>query len=356
MVNTPTITPSDAIDVIDELWDSGMAYFCWGRPGIGKTTLAHTLAKRRNAKIIVEVAATRIASDYTGLPYVDHESGTTRYLRPEFLPVEPGPGIVLLDELAAADEQTRTALYGLLLERKIGTYTLPDGWIVIGASNRPEDNAISCDLGTAMADRLVHLQIDCTPKDWLSWAVNSGIHPAVCAFIQVKPERLAPTAEQSSSGSIVLPSPRSWERVSNVIKLTTRKNKRMSASAEYAIAGIVGSDVAAEFFAIAEDILRLPKIEDVLAAAGTKKIEQLLPASIDTMHALCYSLAAALDEQNASTIFAVVNDIATKGPATLPCGELAAFAGQMACDRINTLGISIGEDPQFLSYSERIAA
>lgn len=355
MVNTPTITPSEAIDVIDQLWDSNMAYFLWGRPGIGKTSLANALAKRRKAKIIVEVAATRIASDYTGLPYIDHVSGTTRYLRPEFLPIEDGPGLILLDELAGADEQTRTALYGLLLERKIGTYTLPDGWIVIGASNRPEDNAISCDLGTAMADRLIHLQIDCTSNDWLSWAVNNGIHPAVCAFIQVKPERLAATPEQSASGAIVLPSPRSWERVSNVLKLGTTA-KRVSTSAQYAVAGIIGQDVAAEFFAIAEDILKLPKIDDVLAAAGTKKMEKLLPQSIDTMHALCYSLAASLNEHNVSTVFAVVNDIATMTNGVLPRGELAAFAGQLACERVNHLGLEVGEDPHFVSYSERVAA
>jgi hypothetical protein len=62
----------------------------------------------------------------------------------------------------------QSTAYGLILERRVADWTLGDRWRIIAAGNRPEDGAISCDLGTAMNDRLVHLVIEPTAQDWLA--------------------------------------------------------------------------------------------------------------------------------------------------------------------------------------------
>jgi hypothetical protein len=42
---------------------------------------------------------------------------------------------------------------------------VPGQWKIIAAGNRPEDGAISCDFGTAMNDRLVHIVVEPSTQD-----------------------------------------------------------------------------------------------------------------------------------------------------------------------------------------------
>jgi hypothetical protein len=69
-----------------------------------------------------------------------------------------------------------------------------------------------------MNDRLVHLVIEQTAQDWLAWAVENDVAPEVMAFIQVRPDLLTGTAEMRRADNAIMPSPRSWERVSEVWK------------------------------------------------------------------------------------------------------------------------------------------
>src|SRR6266545_807794 len=130
---------------------------------IGSIPPAGNLAARTKVRL-----SQKTASDIGGLPALDHQNKRTTFYLPDFLPREDETGILFLDELPGADEQTRIAAYGLILERRVADWTLGDRWRIIAAGNRPEDGAISCDLGTAMNDRLVHLVIEPTAQDWLA--------------------------------------------------------------------------------------------------------------------------------------------------------------------------------------------
>jgi MoxR-like ATPase len=175
MINTMTCSPSEAISAINALWPLKLSVMLWGSPGVGKSGLVSELARRREAKLRDVRLSQKTASDIGGLPALDHQNKQTTFYLPDFLPREDEPGILFLDELPGADEQTRIAAYGLILERRVANWTLGDQWRIIAAGNRPEDGAISCDLGTAMNDRLVHLVIEPTAQDWLAWAVENDV-------------------------------------------------------------------------------------------------------------------------------------------------------------------------------------
>ncbi len=168
MINTMSCTPSEAISAINALWPLKFSVMLWGSPGVGKSQLVVELARRREAKLRDVRLSQKTASDIGGLPALDHQNKRTTFYLPDFLPREDETGILFLDELPGADEQTRIAAYGLILERRVADWTLGDRWRIIAAGNRPEDGAISCDLGTAMNDRLVHLVIEPTAQDWLA--------------------------------------------------------------------------------------------------------------------------------------------------------------------------------------------
>jgi hypothetical protein len=48
--------------------------------------------------------------------------------------------------------------------------------------------------------------------------MENGVAPEVMAFIQVRPDLLVSTAEMRRADHVITPSPRSWERVSDVWK------------------------------------------------------------------------------------------------------------------------------------------
>ena len=74
-----------------------------------------------------------IPVDLRGLP-PRIAADQTEWVPPKFLPTT-GKGILFLDELTSAPQMTQAGCYQLVLDRKLGEYTLPDDWVVIAAGN-----------------------------------------------------------------------------------------------------------------------------------------------------------------------------------------------------------------------------
>ena len=72
--------------------------------------------------------------DLRGLPCLGSD-GRSKWATPEFLP-QDGSGILFLDELNAAPIMVQASCYQLVLDRKLGDYTLPEGWAIVAAGNR----------------------------------------------------------------------------------------------------------------------------------------------------------------------------------------------------------------------------
>lgn len=119
-----------------------------------------------------------------------------------------------LDELNACSQEVQKAFYSLIHERRIGEFTLPEGTIVIGAGNRAQDNAIVKPMSSALINRMVHVQLRASHKDWLEWAYAHEIHPYVIEYIQMRPDHLwsePPKTEEPFS------TPRSWHMLSDCL-------------------------------------------------------------------------------------------------------------------------------------------
>ena len=126
----------------------------WGAPGIGKS---HTVADvAKSAKIdLIDLRISQLApTDLRGLPVADHEARTSRWYPPEFLP-RSGSGILFLDELNMAPPAIQGIAQQLVLDRKVGSYTLPEGWHVWAAGNRSEDGASVFSMPSALQNRFI---------------------------------------------------------------------------------------------------------------------------------------------------------------------------------------------------------
>jgi hypothetical protein len=124
------------------------------------------------------------------------------------------PYCLFLDELNACSHEVQKAFYSLIHERRIGEYHLPTGSIVIGAGNRAQDSAIVKPMSSALLNRMLHVHLRVSHRDWLTWAYQHNIHPLVLEYIQVRPDHLwsqPPKHEEPFS------SPRAWHMLSDAL-------------------------------------------------------------------------------------------------------------------------------------------
>jgi hypothetical protein len=330
-VNAPPVTAGEALEVLRAGWRAqaagrmALSWMLHGRPGIGKTEVVAQLAQDAGARLVDLRLTTLDPADLRGLPYYDHAAGRTVWYRPEDLPDDPGEATVLfLDELTAAAPALQPVVYGLLQERRVGRHVLPPSCFVVAAGNGAEDGAVAYAMGTALADRLVHLNLRAGAADWIGgYAVPNGLHPAVVAFIRTRPDLLETTEEALRRGDTVFATPRSWARVALVLAQGFARPVR-----DAMVAGIVGEAVAAEFLAVADEIAATVEVEAMLAARPGDRVG-MYPASLHGLAALVYGLPGLVEAQTlpaAIEVLAGLPDLArARGGdfARMPLMELA---------------------------------
>ncbi|MEO0991835.1 MAG: MoxR family ATPase, partial [Pseudomonadota bacterium] len=233
-LNVAPVSAGHALSVLRAGWaaqkDGSLttAWMLHGRPGVGKTDIVRQLADEIGAQLVDLRLTTIEPQDLRGLPYYDHAAGRTTWYRPEDLPDDPDhPAILFLDELTAAAPTLQPTVYGLLQERRVGRHKLPDSTFLVAAGNTAEDGAIAYEMGTGLSDRLVHLLVQAEATDWLdNFAVPRGLDPAVTAFIRTRPDLLETTEEALAEGRTIAATPRSWERVSQIIGAVADRRTR----------------------------------------------------------------------------------------------------------------------------------
>ncbi|WP_216601340.1 ATP-binding protein [Vreelandella azerica] len=162
----------------------------WGAPGVGKSTVVRQVTEQEGIGFIDIRLAQREPVDLRGLPVPDTERGVVDWLLAGEWPRDPeSRGIVLFDELTAADRSLQVAAYELILDRRLGDlYRLPPGWLVVAAGNRSTDRAVAQTFSSALANRFCHLNLEPDLESWTRWARGQGLHPDVIAFLRFRPE------------------------------------------------------------------------------------------------------------------------------------------------------------------------
>jgi hypothetical protein len=337
MVNTTPIPTGQAFDVLLAGWQAQVAgqmtgsWMLHGRPGIGKTEVVQALATRIGARLFDLRLTTIEPQDLRGLPYFDHVEKRTVWYRPEDLPDDPAqPSVLFLDELTAAAPMLQPTVYGLLQERRVGRHALPNSCFVVAAGNGTEDGAVAYEMGTALSDRLIHLNLVAEANDWLTqYAQPQGLHSAVLAFIRTRPDLLETTQTALRRGEVIACTPRSWARVSAILGAVPDRRLR-----DIMIAGTLGEAAAAEFLLVANDIAATVQVDEMLSAGRGDRMA-LYPASMHGLTALVYALVSRADGGNLPILIDIMADLRHLGRergevfARLPLGELTTHGFEM---------------------------
>ncbi|HET6843504.1 MAG TPA: MoxR family ATPase [Candidatus Angelobacter sp.] len=251
--------------------------FIWGPPGVGKSDVVREVAEARNVALKDIRALLLDPVDLRGLPFLS-SNGQATWATPDFLPTT-GEGILFLDELNSATAMVQAACYQLVLDRKLGDYTLPDGWSIVAAGNRDSDRGVTTRMPTPLRNRFTHLNFEVDTQEWCEWAVRSSIRPEIIAFVRFRQELLSAFDRDATA----FPSPRSWAFVSKILATAP------DADLEHdLIAGTVGDAAATEFSAFLATFRNLPNIDAILMNPGREPVPGNAAAQFAVASALAH--------------------------------------------------------------------
>lgn len=234
--------------------------FVWGGVGIGKSetikAVAEEIAKSQNLELcenanekdkfgFLDVRISQLEpSDLRGLPIQDKDEGTTKWLFPNWLPRDKdSKGILFFDELNLSPPSIQAVAYQLILDRRIGDYILPNGWVIVSAGNRIEDRCNVFDMSSALCNRFIHAELDIpSVENWSDWGIKNGIDGRIVAFLNFKSDSLYKAEEKIKDKAF--PTPRSWAFCSKLIK-----GKEHNRQVEQLVSASVGEGTAKEFIA-----------------------------------------------------------------------------------------------------------
>ncbi len=357
MINTVSCTPNEAKDLIKGLHTLKLSFMLWGATGVGKSAAVRQLADELNAELRDIRLCQKQPTDIGGLPALDHANQKTVFYPPAFLaPREDKKAVVLFfDEISLAPDDTKSAVLGILEERRQGNIEIPDNWIIVAAGNRPEDLANARGLGAAANRRLLHIVIEPNLETTLAHFMKIGVAPEVLAFLKVFPQHLSGEETARTQKHELYPRPASWEKVSKIIAVLRKADKR---TRYLAVAGIIGDAAATEFILLAEEIKNTKLVGELLKIQRKtpSRIGKFLPDTINGLYALSFAIATSADENNYIELLELINrfdELPDERFAALPMRDIQTMAGSLLLEKIWKEGWKVEHSKEFWRYNEK---
>jgi MoxR-like ATPase len=123
------------------------------------------------------------------LAKLDDGTGYVTYLTNEELGAHHDkPVILMIDEYGKANPAVKNALLRLMLERKIGSYTLHPDSIVFATTNLGAEGVGDLLLPHARNRITVVTSRKPTAEEWIDWGINNDIHPTVLGWVRENPQ------------------------------------------------------------------------------------------------------------------------------------------------------------------------
>lgn len=257
----------------------------WGQPGIGKSQIVSDIAKQHGMGLIDMRLSTYDPTDLKGIPAI--VDGKAVWLDLSELPdvVRDGTeGFLFLDEINAAPPATTAAAYRLVLDRKIGNYTLPDGWTIIAAGNRESDKGVTYKMPAPLANRFTHFELEVDYDDWCNWAIDNGMHHNTLSFIRFRPSEL----NNFDPTQRAFPTPRMWQRADQYISIQD------PATRSHMIRGAVGDGAGIQFESFIQMAHQLPDPDLILLNPDEAKV----PKDVSAVYATVGALSVRASESN----------------------------------------------------------
>ena len=292
---TRTVSPNKAKNSINHAIKKKRPIFLWGPPGIGKSDIVGQITNSLNKSHLIDIRLSLWdPTDIKGMPYYSANDNTMKWAPPVELPSEEFAAqfdniVLFLDEMNSAAPAVQSAAYQLILNRRVGTYKLPDNVLIIAAGNRDADKGVTYRMPAPLANRFVHLELTVDFSDWFDWAVQNKIHKDVVGFLNFSKKDLYDFDPKSSSRSFA--TPRSWSFVSELLEDALDQSTTTDL-----VAGTVGEGLAVKFMAHRKVASKMPNPSDILDGKVKELKTKEISATYSLTVSLCYELKEASDK------------------------------------------------------------
>lgn len=252
------------------------------------------------------------AIDLKGYPVYDDKIGAARWVPyVDMLPFENingRYGIFFLDEFNQSSKDVQKAAYQLVLDRSLGGYEIPDGWILAAAGNRKEDVGVMDiveDIPIPLKNRFMTIEVS-EPKteeqmmDMRQWMHRNGVAPIIISYLKSFPQAIYDTKNAEIENA--WPSPRSWTMLSRELQshgmISASGALQGSRAKIISLTGnCVGKGRAAEFEAYSHIFHTIPDASLIIEKGIKKALEEegkTMPKEneSDRLYALCTSVNA----------------------------------------------------------------
>lgn len=254
-----------------------------GEIGIGKSSILNVLEKKFPDHVVCYVDCTTKDLGDLMLPKMLTVNGhdIARFAPNEEFGIHLGkPVIVMLDEFGKANRAVQNACLRMLLEHKLGTYTLPEGSIVFGTTNLAAEG-VGDNIQPHARNRIVFVEMrKPSAEEWLEWAVDADLAPELLAWVNETPHCLASFKEVSNPSENqyifhnkeprpAFVTPRSLAAASEIIKRRAQMDKQTLTAA---LAGTVGARAAMDIQAFVDLADQLPSWDEIIKAPTKAKV------------------------------------------------------------------------------------
>ena len=291
-----TVGPKGAKKSLRKAFKNKRPIFLWGPPGIGKSDIIKQLGDELEAHVIDVRLSLWEPTDIKGIPFFDSVNETMKWAPPAELPSAEFAAkhkniILFLDEMNSAAPAVQAAAYQLILNRRVGTYHLPDNVSIVAAGNRETDKGVTFRMPAPLANRFVHLEMTVDWDDYFEWATENKIHKDVVGFLTFSKKDLYDFDPKSSSRAFA--TPRSWSFVSELLVDDDTDTDTLTDL----VSGSVGEGLAVKFMAHRKIASKMPDPSDILAGKVKKMDSKEISAMYSLTISLCYELKDACDKK-----------------------------------------------------------
>ncbi len=265
-----------------------------GPAGVGKSVSAKTAAAHMGRRLIDVRLSQMDPTDLRGIP--GRENGCTSWAPPSFLPrAEDGPCVLFLDEINAAPPSVAAAAYQLILDRKLGDYEVPDECLIWAAGNQASDRGVTFTMPAPLTNRFIVFTVEPNLDDFRAFAAQKGIDPRVVAFVSNRADYLHMFSGKDYVSGAQFPTPRGWERVSDLLTLTNVPDFVL----HEAITGSIGKDAGSNFIVFLSEYASVTSIRDILNDPAHAPV----PANIGGKYAVTMSVSSNMNKFNADAFY-----------------------------------------------------
>lgn len=346
--STPSLTMKQCVSLISAV-GTEVTMLVQGDMGSGKTSLLKEISKATGMRGVYFDCTTKDLGDLYIPRFKDVETGDFVSFVPneEFGLHMDEPIVLMLDELG----KNRSILNGLLRvmqEHSVGSRPLKEGSIVFATTNLGAEN-VGDMLPPHARNRIgVVRMIKPTYEEWMDWAAQNGIEPALIVAVREFPDMLASFTDVEDpkdntyiydprdSSRTAFVTPRSLEKASRVLSHRDRLGDEVILPT---MIGLLGAKGAHDIMTMVNLGDTLPKYADIATTPDKVKV----PTSVGAQIMSALTCMQRVEAEDFTDVFTYVKK--------LPMEVQALFASQLM--RSSSKAVWVSRNKSFTEFAQK---